>query len=425
MLQALLADRFKLVVRKDVKPLPAFVLSVGKGQPKLKPANDPGEPGCRPQPPDPSSEPYVSFVCRGVTMQELATRLKMSAAPYLNYPVVDSTGLKGAWDFEIGWTPRGEFQRSGGVSVFEAVDKQLGLKLEQQNVPTDVIVVDRVNQNPTENAPGVAAKLGSPTPTEFEVASLKLSDPDGQPGGYGIEPGGRVDFRHVPLRIFITMAWDLDPRDELVGAPKWLNSTFVDLVAKAPKTSDRVDTGDLPPMLKSLLTERFKMQTHFEERPISAYTLVALKPKLQKADPANRTRCKTERIPPAGTIPAQLHAVCQNMTMAHFAQNLPTLAPSYLHYSVPDATGIEGVYDFAFIFSPALPGGGGGGRNGGGSKGGGDPTLSGAGDAASEPSGAISLFDALTKQLGLKLEMEKRTMPVFVIDRIEPKPVEN
>jgi uncharacterized protein (TIGR03435 family) len=425
MLQALLADRFKLVVHKDIKPLPAFVLSLGKGKPRLKPAEASAEPGCRAQPPDPS-EPYVSLVCRGVSMQELAARLRASAGQFLNYPMVDSTGLKGVWDFEIGWTPRGALELSGGdgISVFEAVDKQLGLKLEQQNVPTDVIVVDRVNEKPTENASGIAAKLGPPPAAEFEVASLKLSAPDEQPGGGGFEPGGRVDFRHVPLKVFIAMGWDLDPRDELAGAPKWLDSAFLDLVAKAPKIGGRVAAGDLAPMLKALLTERFKMQTHFEDRQVPAYTLVALKPKLQKADPANRTRCKTERVPPAGTTPALLRATCQNMTMAQFAGELRALAPSYLHYSVPDATGIEGTFDFAFTYSLAPPGGsGGGGRNGGGRKGGGDPALS--ADAASDPSGAISLFDALTRQLGLKLEMEKRTVPVFVIDHIEPKPAGN
>ena len=50
MLQALLADRFKLVVHKDSKPFDAFVLSVGKGKPKLKEADGSGEPGCQSQP---------------------------------------------------------------------------------------------------------------------------------------------------------------------------------------------------------------------------------------------------------------------------------------------------------------------------------------------------------------------------------------
>ena len=45
--------------------------------------------------------------------------------------------------------------------------------------------------------------------------------------------------------------------------------------------------------------------------------------------------------------------------------------------------------------------------------------------AAGDPSGAISLYEALSKQLGLKLEMQKRPLPVLVIDHAEEKPTEN
>jgi uncharacterized protein (TIGR03435 family) len=45
--------------------------------------------------------------------------------------------------------------------------------------------------------------------------------------------------------------------------------------------------------------------------------------------------------------------------------------------------------------------------------------------AAADPSGGLSLFDAVSKQLGLKLEMQKRPMPVLVIDHVEQKPADN
>jgi uncharacterized protein (TIGR03435 family) len=51
MLQTLLADRFKLKVHTDSKPLPVFALSVGRGKPQLKPSDGSGDSGCRPQPP--------------------------------------------------------------------------------------------------------------------------------------------------------------------------------------------------------------------------------------------------------------------------------------------------------------------------------------------------------------------------------------
>jgi uncharacterized protein (TIGR03435 family) len=83
---------------------------------------------------------------------------------------------------------------------------------------------------------------------------------------------------------------------------------------------------------------------------------------------------------------------------------------------VTDATGLEGGFDFVFSFSPigVLQQGGGGGA-------GGDSAVS----EASVPSGALSLFDALNRQLGLKLEMVKRPMPALVIEHLEQKPTEN
>jgi uncharacterized protein (TIGR03435 family) len=110
--------------------------------------------------------------------------------------------------------------------------------------------------------------------------------------------------------------------------------------------------------------------------------------------------------------------------MAQFAERLQNIATSYIRYPVLNATGIEGAWDFTLTFSrvdPNRPGGGG--RNGG--KGGGPAPVAGGVGGASDPSGGISLFDALDKQLGLKLEMQRRPEPVFVIDHIEEKPTDN
>jgi uncharacterized protein (TIGR03435 family) len=63
--------------------------------------------------------------------------------------------------------------------------------------------------------------------------------------------------------------------------------------------------------------------------------------------------------------------------------------------------------------------------NGGGGRGAPPPQPSGDANAAPDPSGALSLFDAVYKQLGLKLEKQKRPVPVLVIDHIEEKPTDN
>ena len=87
------------------------------------------------------------------------------AAAYIHPPVLDLTGLKGAYDFEAHWTPKGQLNagaKAGGdssqaptptddVTVFEAMDKQLGLKLEEQKHPIPVLVIDKVDRTPSDN----------------------------------------------------------------------------------------------------------------------------------------------------------------------------------------------------------------------------------------------------------------------------------
>jgi uncharacterized protein (TIGR03435 family) len=114
--------------------------------------------------------------------------------------------------------------------------------------------------------------------------------------------------------------------------------------------------------------------------------------------------------------------------MAQFAAKLKDIAPGYIRTAVLDSTGLEGGYDFTLSFSPAGAGaapGGGGGRGGGGG-GEASPTSQAAATvAASDPSGAVTLFEAIDKQLGLKLAPQKRPVPVFVIDKAEQKPTDN
>jgi uncharacterized protein (TIGR03435 family) len=104
--------------------------------------------------------------------------------------------------------------------------------------------------------------------------------------------------------------------------------------------------------------------------------------------------------------------------MEQFADRLRGLS---LELTLPilDATEIAGGWDFALSFDPnaavrAMVAG----------RGGGDPNQTGA-VAASDPSGGLTIFEAIEKQLGLKLEKQKRQAQVIVIDHIEQKPTEN
>ena len=220
MLQALLADRFKLLVHKDTKLMDAFVLMEGTGKPKLKEADASGAPGCQTQtlPPEPGKIPQITATCHSVTMEAFAEKVRQMASGYLTSPAVDTTNIKGAWDFEIKWTPRGFIAQDGAISIFDAIDKELGLKLEFSKYPMPILVVDSVNEKPTDNPPGIKQTL-PPLPAEFEVAALKPSLPDTRPGGRGFQPGGRIDFTAIPLSTLIGAAWDFNvfAGDEIAG----------------------------------------------------------------------------------------------------------------------------------------------------------------------------------------------------------------
>ena len=363
-------------------------------------------------------------------------------------PLVDDTGLAGAWNldfhFELSQGPGGPPAAS---TLLDSFEKQTGLKIEARKVPLPVIVVDSANEKPTPNLPGVAEKLPV-SPTEFEVADIKPSDPNNSgPGrGGGLQPSGRVDLRGFTLQQIITIAWDTTP-GLIVGGPKFLDTDKFDIVAKAPAQAlmggspgggpgnqPQMDIDALRLMLRALIIDRFKLTTHMEDRPLDAYTLLADKPKMKKADPQNRTNFKEGPGPdgkdPRKETPALGRLVtCQNMTMAQLAELLPQIAGGYFQTvsrTVLDSTGLDGAYDFTLSFSGAgiLNGNNGGGRGGDG-----PPAATagatGAAGMASDPSGGITLMDAMDKQIGIKMITTKRPVPVLVIDHIEQKPTDN
>ncbi len=136
MLQALLAERFHLTVYPDEKPMPAFALTIGSGKPKLKESDNSGSPGCQ-RHPEAAEAGAIPATCHGITMGTLASLLGGAAGDYLSDPVVDNTRLEGVWDFTLKWTPRGSLAAAGadGITIFDALEKQLGLKLESDTDP--------------------------------------------------------------------------------------------------------------------------------------------------------------------------------------------------------------------------------------------------------------------------------------------------
>ncbi len=154
MLQKLLADRFKLTFHRDKQELSVYALVVGKDGPKLTKSADPnGLPGLM------FRGPGV-LPARNATMADLAGVMQRVV---LDRPVVDQTGLKGRFDFELKWTPDESQYGGRGIQVpppvdnadappdlFTAIQEQIGLKLESTKAPVDVLVIDHV-EKPSPN----------------------------------------------------------------------------------------------------------------------------------------------------------------------------------------------------------------------------------------------------------------------------------
>ncbi len=159
-IQALLADRFQLKVGRTTKELPIYALKVAKNGPKMQESKEEG--GNQFQGVRMSGPGHVT--AGKVGMQFLTRVLAHSAGR----PVIDQTGLTGKYDFKLEWTPdqsqMGAFGGPGpgpdglrpppvdpnGPSIFTAVEEQLGLKLESQKGPVEMLTIDAV-EKPSEN----------------------------------------------------------------------------------------------------------------------------------------------------------------------------------------------------------------------------------------------------------------------------------
>lgn len=149
LLQSVLADRFKLKARLETREMPAYALVVGKKGSKLK-VSPPDAEVTRSFKYDryPNYHPIISKI----TAKGLADYISQNAS--LDLPVVDQTGLTEAYVLDLTYSPEARIRSSGGnpdmISIFTAVQEQLGLELVRRNVPFEMLVIDHV-EKPSAN----------------------------------------------------------------------------------------------------------------------------------------------------------------------------------------------------------------------------------------------------------------------------------
>lgn len=147
MLQTLLVQRFNLKVHYETKEMPMYALIVGRNGPKFKRSA-----------PDASDAGLFGVHGRNQTislpresMESLAESIANSFM--VNRPVVDRTGLTGTYDIKLEATPEFRINRSAepaDISIFTAVQEQLGLKLEPVKSSVQILVIDHI-ETPSEN----------------------------------------------------------------------------------------------------------------------------------------------------------------------------------------------------------------------------------------------------------------------------------
>jgi uncharacterized protein (TIGR03435 family) len=154
-MRGMLAERFQLTIHRETKDGAVYALIVAKGGSKL-------------QPKEPGDGPQGLRMGRG-QLTGMAASMQMLTNVLSNQvgrPVVNKTGLDAKYDFKLEWTPdvgSGEGPggpppgietqpppKADGPTLFTALQEQLGLRLESQKGPVEMIVIDRV-EKPTEN----------------------------------------------------------------------------------------------------------------------------------------------------------------------------------------------------------------------------------------------------------------------------------
>lgn len=247
-----------------------------------------------------------------------------------------------------------------------------------------------------------SALAQSPAPAAFEVASVKINPSYRQDDPSTWRPvitlnSGNLTIRNATLRVIAAFAYDI--QRPMVTGPAWLDTERYDIAAKAagPATPPEVQA-----MLRGLLAERFKMESHRETRQVEALAMLLPKSGVHKLTPSTNTgEIRNHADPVRGMV-------IEGATLSAFAMEMSR------EFTVPvvDMTGLEGRFDFAFNpqkYVQELR-----------------TSMMASRERIEEAEARVILMqNLLTGDLGLRLESRKAPVEMLVIDKAERSPVEN
>lgn len=241
-----------------------------------------------------------------------------------------------------------------------------------------------------------------------------------------VQPGGRFVADGVTLKFLLEEAYSVK-ESQISGAPPWIDSERYDIEAKAEE-AEGAAIDKLPPeqrlsklkqMIRSLLTDRFKLTLGHETKELPVYALVVAKNGPKFHESAYKPPERLPDSPPAPGGPPQQGILMNGpgkLTMTYVDLGLfADILSRNLRQVVINKTGLTGKYDFTLQWTPEegqgslLPRG---------------PNPGGNDGAPPPESNGPSLFTAIQEQLGLKLESQKAPMDILLIEHVE-KPSEN
>lgn len=239
---------------------------------------------------------------------------------------------------------------------------------------------------------------------EFEVATIKPSDPNRPGWGIMVNASGVFRTLNTTLNDLIKFAYNVHPK-QVVNAPAWADSDKFDIEAK-PDKPGMPSVNQMKEMLQKLLADRFSLTSHKDNRELSAYAITVVKSgvKFKKEENA------TVPVPGFGGMPQRGFRTF-NATLAEFAG---VMQAQFMDLPVVDQTGLGDTrYTFVLKFTP-------------------DPGMRPFGGAAPPPQAQPAatddappdLYAAMEQQLGLRMQKTKAPVEVMIIDKIE-KPSAN